>query len=113
MISAATDEDLELYFAGAHGSRATTFATDIRVLFSLPFRESTREPLANLECDERYFKVSVLPALPSGVPADELRSWLSDAGLPYDDRTIEHMLMLSYDALVQWLVDRYPELRSL
>jgi hypothetical protein len=86
---------------------------DMRVLLHLPFQGATDRDLESLQRNEAHFKVNVLPTLPAGIPADELRSWLDDAGLHHDQQSLDEMMNLSYDNLIQWLVQRYPELRSI
>lgn len=108
-----TVEDLEYYLAALLELSAQLARWDVRILLHLPFQGSSDMPLRALQRDEETLKINVLAPLPPGVPVDELRSWLSDAGLPHDEGTLADMMSLSYDHLIQWLVDRYPELRSL
>lgn len=71
---------------------------------------ASSEELAPLKGSDDYYRCDVLNALGAAVAQDELRDWLDVHDLPFTAEDLGEMSNLTYDELIDRIVQRFPYL---
>lgn len=84
----------------------------VKLLIHIPVINASEADFAGLSNHE-YCHYVVLSPLSDQIEDSELRNFLTQAKVKYDDIEVElsHMRGKTYDELIQWLSQRFPELR--
>jgi hypothetical protein len=105
-----TPDELKQYCGDLQSLAAELANTNLRLLFHISVVGTTTEQLSEFRADQRHYAATVLKTLDAGVPKEELRDWLNDHEMRFTESELDQTHGMNYDELIQWLVQRRPEL---
>jgi hypothetical protein len=106
-----TREEFRQYCSDLQNLANDLGTTNLRLLLHISVVGATTEELAEFNAaSQPHYMARVLKTLDAGVPRDELELWLSAHDLRFDPSDLDHIQGMSYDDLIQWIVQRQPGL---
>jgi hypothetical protein len=106
-----TPAELRQYCSDLQSLANDLGTTNIRLLLHISVAGATTQQLADLYTTSHpHYMADVLKTLDAGVPRGELERWLRAHDLRFDKADLDLMQGMTYDDLIQWIVQRQPNL---